>query len=114
MQSSETLPLDTGQGELIRIVGARLRRWLFLWLFSTLVHDELVPQILLRACAVAPKVGWSKELVLAFRTTSHSGNFAVVPQDDEAALWHDEDSVAHSQEMRHRATGASEESWPDA
>jgi hypothetical protein len=114
LQSSETLPLDTGQGELIRIVGARLRRWLFLWLFSTLVHHELVPQILLRACAVAPKVGWSKELVLAFRTTSHNGNFAVVPQDDEAALWHDEDSVAHSQEMRHPATGASEESWRDA
>jgi hypothetical protein len=78
------------------------------------VHDELVPQILSRACAVAPKVGWSKELVLAFRTTSHSGSFAVVPQDDEAALWHDEDSVAHSQEMRHRAAGQSEESWKDA
>jgi hypothetical protein len=74
----------------------------FLWLFPTLVHGELVQQILLRACVVAPKVGWSKELVLAFGTTSHSANFAVVSQDDEAALWHDEDSVAHSQERRAR------------
>jgi hypothetical protein len=73
------------------------------------VHCELVSQILLRALAVAPKVGWGKELVPAIGTTRHSGNFAVVPQDDEAALWHDEDSVPHSQKMRHRAPGRREE-----
>ncbi|HZW97208.1 MAG TPA: hypothetical protein VFF64_29965, partial [Candidatus Eremiobacteraceae bacterium] len=60
-----------------------------LWFFPTFVQIELVQQIQLRAYAVSTKVGWGKELVLAFGARSHGRNLLPVPQDDdEAALCH--------------------------
>ena len=71
--------------------GACLCRWSFLWLFPTLVLNELVSQIFLLVYAVTPKGAVSgKELALAFSARGHRRNFVHVHEDFEAALRHDE------------------------
>jgi len=57
------------------------------WLgFLAGVEIELVPQVFLRADVVVVVGVGREELVLALRAASHSWDFVVVLQDDEAAL----------------------------
>jgi hypothetical protein len=47
---------------------------------------ELAPKVLLRSNSVARERGWSEELLLTLRARRHRRNFALVPDDDEAAI----------------------------
>src|SRR5579864_2745044 len=50
------------------------------------MHIELAPQVLLRSNSVARELGRSEELPLTLRARSHRRDFALVPDDDEAAI----------------------------
>jgi hypothetical protein len=63
----------------------------FRGLFWTLMLNELVSQIFLRAYPVTPKgAARGKELALAFSARGHRRNLVRVHVDFEAALRHDE------------------------
>ena len=55
----------------------------FCW---TIIHIEFAPQVLLRPNSVTRERGWSKELPLTLRARRHRRDFALVPDDDEAAI----------------------------
>jgi len=47
---------------------------------------ELVPKVLLRSNSVPRECGWSEELPLTLRARRQRRNFALVPDDYEAAI----------------------------
>ncbi|MGA8346106.1 MAG: hypothetical protein WB781_29520, partial [Candidatus Sulfotelmatobacter sp.] len=55
----------------------------FCW---TIMHIEFAPQVLLRSNSVTRERGWSEELPLTLRARRQRRNFALVPDDDEAAI----------------------------
>jgi hypothetical protein len=58
--------------------------------FFTFVQAELLSQILLRSYRVAPKCGWSKELIVALRASSHRRNLIPEPLENlETAFRHE-------------------------
>jgi hypothetical protein len=64
---------------------ACLCRWSSHFALPHIRADRTFQQILFRTHAVAPKVGWGKELVLAFGAAGHRWNFVLVPQNDDEA-----------------------------
>ena len=47
---------------------------------------EFASQVLLRSTSVTRERGWSEELPLTLRARRHRRDFALVPDDDEAAF----------------------------
>ena len=73
-----------------------LRGW-----FLTIVMIKLAKQVFLCANSITRIGGRSKELAFALLTACHSGNLALISQDDEVALCHGADSLSQFQPLFH-------------
>ena len=74
----------------------RLRGW-----FLTIVMIKLAKQVFLCANGITRIGGRSKELSFALLAACHSGNLALISQDDEVAICHEADSLSQFQGLFH-------------